>query len=259
MRADPRVTWIESDELLRLSATQAKPVWGLDRIDQARLPLDRTYTYVGAGKGVTAYVVDSGLYAAHREFEDRVRRGYDATGGGSTADCNGHGTHVAATLGGKRYGVAKQVTLVPVRIAGCSQLIRKAHVLAVWTTWCATTGARGRHRLRRHVVAHRYGDEKRDVDGGATLAGAVARFLSRNRSASPATVAARVKKKATTGLVAYPGPATTTKLLYLRAPRPTRLGRRSLRRGCSAATPSSCGGPCATRSAGCRSRACGSR
>ncbi|MFB9953587.1 S8 family peptidase [Cellulomonas denverensis] len=119
--ADPRVLAIEPDRPVAAMATQRPPSWGLDRIDQQKLPLSGTYTYAQTGKGVTAYVIDSGILASHREFTGRVRSGFTAVQDGKgTTDCLGHGTHVAGTLGGTTYGVAKQVTLVPVRVLNCT-------------------------------------------------------------------------------------------------------------------------------------------
>ncbi|MGW3327061.1 S8 family peptidase [Streptomyces virginiae] len=94
--------------------------WGLDRIDQRFLPLDDNFSAHGSGQGVTAYVVDSGIDFAHPDFDGRAVRGFDAIGDGRMgADCNGHGTHVAGTVGGSTFGVARKATLVSVRVLGC--------------------------------------------------------------------------------------------------------------------------------------------
>jgi subtilisin family serine protease len=111
---------IEQDRVITISSDQLNPPWGLDRIDQPNLPLDSHYIDRSNGAGVTAYVVDSGI-AAHSEFGTRLVAGYTAINDtrGST-DCNGHGTHVAGTIGSNTYGVAKGVTLVPVRVLDCA-------------------------------------------------------------------------------------------------------------------------------------------
>ncbi|MFE3579908.1 S8 family peptidase [Streptomyces vinaceus] len=94
--------------------------WGLDRIDQRNLPLDGNFTTEGNGAGVTAYILDSGIDYAHDEFGGRATFGFDAIGDGRLgADCQGHGTHVAGTVGGKTYGVARKANLVSVRVLGC--------------------------------------------------------------------------------------------------------------------------------------------
>lgn len=120
VRADARVAYVEPDQIARASTEQTNATWGIDRIDQRSLPLSTTYNYTATGAGVTAYIIDTGLNAGHSEFTGRVGSGYDTVGDGrGTADCNGHGTHVAGTVAGTRYGVAKQATVVPVRVLNC--------------------------------------------------------------------------------------------------------------------------------------------
>jgi serine protease len=118
--ADPRVAFVEEDGVVTLSATQTNATWGLDRIDQRALPLNTTYNYTTTGTGVRAYVIDSGLLATHSEFSGRVGNGFTAINDGrGTGDCSGHGTHVAGTLAGTTWGVAKGVTVHPVRVFAC--------------------------------------------------------------------------------------------------------------------------------------------
>ncbi|MFJ1867612.1 S8 family peptidase [Streptomyces sp. NPDC088097] len=102
-----------------VTTTQSTAPWPLDRIDQRELPLDGAYTYATKAEGVTVYVVDTGINTAHEEFGGRARSGVNTVFMGGANDCNGHGTHVAATIGGATYGVAKGVSLVAVKVADC--------------------------------------------------------------------------------------------------------------------------------------------
>ena len=119
---DPRVRYIEQDSLMFAGATQTGATWGLDRIDQRDLPLSGTYTYDTTASGVHAYIIDTGINASHADFGGRVSStGFTSIADGrGTADCNGHGTHVAGTVGGATWGVAKEVTLHAVRVLNCS-------------------------------------------------------------------------------------------------------------------------------------------
>lgn len=119
--ADRRVASIERDGTASISTIQPGATWGLDRIDQVSLPLNGTYTYTDSGVGVTAYVIDTGIRASHGEFGGRASVGTDTVGDGRNGnDCNGHGTHVAGSIGGSTYGVAKSVNIVAVRVLNCS-------------------------------------------------------------------------------------------------------------------------------------------
>jgi subtilisin family serine protease len=116
---DPDVLYVEEDAIVEIGATQTNATWGLDRIDQRDRPLNGTYSYTTTGSGVNVYVIDTGIRRTHTQFGGRAFAGYDALGG-STNDCHGHGTHVAGTVGGSTYGVAKSVRLYAVRVLNCS-------------------------------------------------------------------------------------------------------------------------------------------
>ncbi|MGI2258202.1 S8 family serine peptidase [Shewanella sp. GXUN23E] len=125
LRKNPNVKYVEQDQRITIAplaaGDQSGATWGLDRIDQQDLPLDNNYHYDFDGTGVTAYVVDTGVLNSHNDFGGRAASGYDFVDNDSDAtDCNGHGTHVAGTIGGSTWGVAKNVNIVGVRVLDCS-------------------------------------------------------------------------------------------------------------------------------------------
>ena len=158
LRQDSRVAFIEADRRVRLSDTQTGATWGLDRIDQRNLPLNGTYVYNAKGAGVKAYIIDTGIRLTHSQFGGRAISGYDAIDGGSADDCNGHGTHVAGTVGGSTYGVAKSVQLVAVRVLNCQGSGTNSQVIAGidWVT--------GNHLAGQPAVANM------SLGGGASSA-----------------------------------------------------------------------------------------
>ena len=118
---DDRVDYVEEDGEVHASATQSGATWGIDRVDQRNLPLSGTYTYDTTASNVHAYVIDTGVLSSHSQFGGRVSGGYTAISDGrGTTDCNGHGTHVAGTVAGSTYGIAKAARVHPVRVLGCT-------------------------------------------------------------------------------------------------------------------------------------------
>ncbi|MFF3246500.1 S8 family peptidase [Streptomyces sp. NPDC002870] len=131
LASDPRVAYVEQNATVHLNDTQANATWGLDRIDQRNLPLSKSYTYSTSASNVNAYIIDTGIRTSHSEFGGRASVGTDTVGGGQNGqDCQGHGTHVAGTVGGKTYGVAKGVKLIAVRVLDCNGSGTTAGVIA---------------------------------------------------------------------------------------------------------------------------------
>lgn len=141
LRANPAVAYIEADRRVSIDGDQSGATWGLDRSDQRNLPLNSNYHYDATGSGVKAYIIDTGVLTTHSEFTGRTATGFSAIGGTPT-DCNGHGTHVAGTVGGTTYGIAKGVTIIPVRVLDCSGNGTDSGVIAGidWVTSNHTSG-----------------------------------------------------------------------------------------------------------------------
>ncbi|MFD5482810.1 S8 family peptidase [Streptomyces hawaiiensis] len=133
LAADPRVASVVQDTRVRLDGTQKNPPsWGLDRVDQVKPPLDRSYTWPrSAGAGVTVYVIDTGVRTTHEDFGGRAVHGWDFVGDDRiAADANGHGTHVAGTVAGTSHGIAKKARIVSVRVLDAAGGGTTARVIA---------------------------------------------------------------------------------------------------------------------------------
>lgn len=205
LERNPRVLYIERDSEMTASATQAPaPSWGLDRIDQHTLPLSNSFEYssIGQGTGVSAYVIDTGVLSTHTDFGARVASGYSSINDlvNTTQDCNGHGTHVAGTIAGAKYGVAKEATIVPVRVLDCQGSGSTSTVVAGldWVVANHTSGpavanmslgGRPSRALDAAVV--------RVFDDGVTIVVAAGNAHTNACTASPARVAQAITVGAT--------------------------------------------------------------
>ncbi|MEU6879619.1 S8 family peptidase [Streptomyces sp. NPDC046712] len=203
LAADPAVASVEQNQVVRSDATQSNAPWGLDRIDQANLPLSGTYTYPDtAGSGVTAYVIDTGVRITHSQIAGRASNGYDAVDGDSVAqDGNGHGTHVATTIAGSTYGVAKAAKIVAVRVLDDDGSGTTAGVIAGidWVTAHHAAGAPAVANLSLGGGASTALDNavKNSIADGVTYAVAAGNEGVNASSTSPARVPAAITVGAT--------------------------------------------------------------
>jgi subtilisin family serine protease len=198
---DPQVKFVEEDSVMYATVTQSNPPWGLDRISQRDRPLNQAYSYTSTGSGVSAYIIDTGIRRTHTQFGGRAVVGFDAIGDGqNTNDCNGHGTHVAATVGGSTYGVAKAVRLVAVRVLSCSGSGSTAGVIAGvdWVTRNRVVPAVANMSLGGGVSSALDTAVRNSIASGVTYAIAAGNSNINASNASPARVAEAITVGATT-------------------------------------------------------------
>ena len=202
LAANPSVAYVEQDQVVHADATQSSAPWGLDRIDQASLPLSGTYTYPDtAGSGVTAYVIDTGVRITHSQISGRASYGYDFIDGDSTAqDGNGHGTHVATTIAGTTYGVAKAAKIVAVRVLNNSGSGTTAGVVSgiEWVTTNHTSPAVANMSLGGSASTSLDTAVANSIASGVTYAVAAGNSAANASSYSPARVATAITVGATT-------------------------------------------------------------
>ncbi|WP_329278925.1 S8 family peptidase [Streptomyces sp. NBC_01451] len=202
LAADPAVAAVEQNQTVHVDATQSSAPWGLDRIDQAALPLSGTYTYPDtAGAGVTAYVIDTGVRITHSQISGRATNGYDAVDGDSVAqDGNGHGTHVATTIAGSTYGVAKAAKIVAVRVLDNAGSGTTAGVIAGidWVTANHSGPSVANMSLGGGASTSLDTAVSNSIASGVTYAIAAGNSSANASSYSPARVAAAITVGATT-------------------------------------------------------------
>jgi subtilisin family serine protease len=202
LAADPAVASVEQNQRVTLAATQTNAPWGLDRVDQASLPLSGTYTYPdSAGSGVTVYVIDTGVRITHQQISGRASHGYDAVDGDNNAsDGNGHGTHVATTIAGSTYGVAKKAKIVGVRVLNNSGSGTTAGVIAGidWVTKNHSGPSVANMSLGGGASATLDTAVRNSIASGVTYAVAAGNSSTSASSSSPARVAEAITVGATT-------------------------------------------------------------
>ncbi|NEA67674.1 S8 family peptidase [Streptomyces sp. SID12488] len=202
LAADPAVAAVEQNQTVHVDATQSSAPWGLDRIDQAALPLSGTYTYPDtAGAGVTAYVIDTGVRITHSQISGRAANGYDAVDGDNVAqDGNGHGTHVATTIAGSTYGVAKAAKIVAVRVLDNAGSGTTAGVIAGidWVTANHSGPSVANMSLGGGASTSLDTAVSNSIASGVTYAIAAGNSSANASSYSPARVAAAITVGATT-------------------------------------------------------------
>ena len=200
LERNPNVLYVEQDQTMAAVTTQPNATWGLDRSDQRSLPLDGGFSYTTTGAGVSAYVIDSGIRLDHAEFAGRAVSGFDAIDGGSADDANGHGTHVAGTIGGTTYGVAKGARLVAVRVLDAEGNGTTSGVIAGidWVTANHVKPAVANMSLGGGVSAALDDAVRKSISAGVTYAVAAGNDGINACNASPARTAEALTVGATT-------------------------------------------------------------
>ncbi|MEU5787270.1 S8 family peptidase [Micromonospora purpureochromogenes] len=199
LAADPAVAYVEQDRVVTVQGTQANPPWGLDRIDQRSLPLNASYTYPNTASNVRAYIIDTGIRTTHTDFGGRASWGTNTVDSNNT-DCNGHGTHVAGTVGGNRYGVAKAVRLIAVKVLNCAGSGSTTGVVSGinWVTANAVKPAVANMSLGGGASSSIDNAVTNSVNSGVTYAVAAGNSSANACSYSPARAAAAITVGATT-------------------------------------------------------------
>ena len=200
LAAHPDVAYVEQEQIFTISDTQVDPPWGLDRIDQRNLPLDDSYTYDTTASNVHAYIIDTGIRFSHQDFGGRAESGRDTVNEDNNAsDCHGHGTHVAGTVGGTQFGVAKGVTLVGVRVLNCNGSGTTTDVVQGidWVTQNAIEPAVANMSLGGGISTAIDNAVNNSINSGVTYAIAAGNSNANACNFSPARVAAAITVGAT--------------------------------------------------------------